>query len=333
MTVSVTAAAHPNLALVKYWGNVDDALNLPANGSISVNLSSATTTTTVVWEPALTEDAITLNGALADAATRVRVTRHLDRVRTLAGLTTRARVTSVNDFPAAAGIASSASAFAALTLAATRAAGLQWEARALSALARLGSGSACRSIPDGFAEWLPGTDDCTSYAVSLAPSSHWDLRITTLIIDDRPKAISSSQGHRVAPTSPFYQARLAALPQTLAAVRAALLARDLPALGLVVEREAIALHAIAMTSVPGEQPWASGIYYWQPATLAAIQAVQVWRQEGLPVYLTIDAGPNVHLLCEGHTQPALEQALAPLLADWGGRAIVSRPARGAWVVA
>jgi len=333
MAEAVTAAAHPNLALVKYWGNVDDALNLPANGSLSVNLSSATTTTTVAWEPALTGDEITLNGAPADAATRARVTRHLDRVRTLAGFTTPARVTSVNDFPAAAGIASSASAFAALTLAATRAAGLQLEARALSALARLGSGSACRSIPDGFAEWLPGTDDRTSYAISLAPPSHWDLRITTLIIDDRPKAISSSRGHRVAPTSPFYQARLAALPHTLATVRAALLARDLPTLGLTVEREAIALHTIAMTSVLGEQPWASGIYYWQPATLAAIQAVQTWRQGGLPVYLTIDAGPNVHLLCEGDTQPALEQVLTPLLAQWGGRAIVSRPARGAWIVA
>jgi len=333
MALKVTARAHPNLAFVKYWGNADDALNIPANSSISVNLDGATTTTSVVFLADLERDQLTVDGRVATPAAYGRVVRHLDRVRRLAGVTRRAIVESGNDFPASAGIASSASAFAALSLAASRAAGLDLDERQLSVLARKGSGSACRSIPGGFVEWAAGSDDETSYACQIAPPEHWDLRITTVIIDEGPKDVSSSEGHRAAGTSPFYRARLDALPQTLATVRQALLDKDLGTFGLAVEREAVSMHAVTMTSWLADRPWLSGVYYWQPGTLALILAVQEWRRQGLEVYFTIDAGQNVHLLCEGERQAKLEAALDRALVDVGGRTLVSAPGRGAWVMA
>jgi diphosphomevalonate decarboxylase len=339
MSLRVTAAAHPSLALVKYWGNVDDALNIPANSSISVNLGSARTTATVAFVPDLERDKVAIDGQAAQGEAYDRVVRHLDRVRALVqakGLASagqRAVVESHNNFPASAGIASSASAFAALSLAAAKAAGLDLDERQLSILARKGSGSACRSIPGGFVEWEAGDSDETSFARQIAPASHWDLRVTTVILDERAKTVSSTAGHRVARTSPFYRARLGALPRTLETVRQALLDRDFDTLGRATEREAVSMHVVMMTSFVEGQDWLSGIYYWQPETLALIHAVQAWRRDGLAVYFTIDAGHNVHLLCEAQRQAELEQALDRLLPDPGGRYLVSEPGGGAWIVA
>ncbi len=332
MNRKVTAIAHPNLALVKYWGKADERLNIPANASISVNLGSATTITSVAFSPDQDADIVVINGQDAAQGAYRRVVRHIDRVRDLAGISARASVESTNDFPASAGIASSASAFAALSLAAARAAGLNLSQRELSILARKGSGSACRSIPDGFVEWIAGTDDASSYACELAPADHWDIAITTAIIDVQPKDVPSSEGHRLAKTSPFYGARLAQLPRTLEIVRQSLLNKDFRAFGQAVEREAISMHAIAMTARSEQDDWLSGVYYWQPATMGLIQAVQRWRRDGLEVYLTIDAGPNVHLLCEAMYQKDLEKALAKELAAIDGSFIVSKPADGARVV-
>jgi len=328
----VTAQAHPNLALVKYWGKLDEGLNLPASSSISVNLSGATTTTSVLFTLEAEVDRVMIDGKAAEPKAHARVVRHLDRVRVLAGIKECAVVESWNDFPSSAGIASSASAFAALSLAASRAAGLDLTERELSILARKGSGSACRSIPDGFVEFVAGTKDDAAYARQLFPPEHWDMRITTVIVDQRPKEVSSSEGHRATRTSPFYEAWLAALPPTLETVRRALADRDFRTLGMAVERQAIAMHAVAMTSTPAARDWLSGVYYWTPATLALIQTVQDWRRQGLAVYLTIDAGPNVHLLCEAKDQAELEKELAPLLPALGGKYLVSRPAVGARIV-
>jgi diphosphomevalonate decarboxylase len=333
MDRTVTARAHPNLALVKYWGKRDEALNIPMSSSISVNLSGATTTTSVTFAPEAERDTLMLNGQPAAPQAQARVARYLDRVRRLAGLQARARVESWNDFPASAGIASSASAFAALSLAASRAAGLELTERELSILARQGSGSACRSIPDGFVEFVAGEEDETAYARQLFPPDHWELRITTVIIDQGPKEVSSSEGHRATRSSPFWGAWLAALPGALETVRRALAERDLRALGMAVERQAIAMHAVAMTSDVAGRGWLSGIYYWSEGTMALVQAVQEWRRQGLEVYLTIDAGPNVHLLCEASAQEEeLEGELAPLLARLGGTTLVSAPAEGARIV-
>lgn len=329
---TATAAAHPNLAFVKYWGRRNADLNIPANGSISVNLSGATTTTAVTFDEALEKDVVTLNDAATNTPTLARVSAHLDRVRALAGIISRARVVSHNDFPADVGFASSASAFAALSLAATRAAGLDLDLHDLSILARKGSGSACRSIPDGFVEWLPGWDDASSHAQSLAPRDHWDLRVVTVTLPGRPKLISSLAGHRAAPASPFYGARLKEMTHTLDVVRQALLARDFASFGLAVEREALSLHAVAMTSHSEAIPWLGGILYMEPETVRLIHAVQLWRRDGLPVAFTLDAGPSVHLLCEGASFEAVLAAITSVMDGAGPEVIVSRPGRGAWLV-
>jgi len=332
MHTRFTAAAHPNLAFVKYWGKADEKLNIPTNSSISVNLSGATTITSVTFSPDFVADSVMIDGQIANSDAHEKVVRHLDRVRQLANLDNRAIVESKNDFPSSAGIASSASAFAALSLAASMAAGLNLSERELSILARKGSGSACRSIPGGFVEWVAGDSDDTSYAKQVAASTYWDIKITTAIIDKQAKNISSSIGHRAAITSPFYQTRLCNLTETLDTVRVALLERDIQKLGMAVEREAISMHAVAMTSFVKDRDWLSGIYYWNPATLILIQAVQQWRHEGLEVYFTLDAGSNVHFLSEGKHQIELEQELQLLLQNIGGSLIISEPGDGAWVV-
>jgi len=286
-----TALACANIAFIKYWGNRDAALRLPLNNSISMNLDHATTTTTVAFDATLNDDEIIIGGQAANDAPRARVVAHLDRVRALAHIETRARVHSQNNFPMGAGIASSASAFAALSLAATRAAGLELSERELSVLARQGSGSACRSIPGGFVEWLAGTESANSYAISLAPPTFWDLRDIIVIVSTTEKRVGSTDGHAAAPTSPFLATRLAALPARLAQVRRALFARDLAALGVALEQDALELHFVAMTSIPP-------IYYWSPGMVRVIDAARTWRAEGLGVYFTLDAGPNVHLICE-----------------------------------
>jgi diphosphomevalonate decarboxylase len=333
MALRVTAVAHPNLAFVKYWGKADAKLNIPANDSISVNLDAATTTTSVVFLSDLARDEVMLNGEVAGETAAAKVSAHLDRVRRLAGIVEQARVESLNDFPAAVGIASSASAFAALTLAASRAAGLDLDERALSILARKGSGSACRSIPAGFVLWNAGDSDETSFATQIAPPAHWDLCVTTVIFNEQPKEISSSEGQALARTSPFYAARLATLGGTLDTVQSALLARDFHRFGAATEREALSMHAVAMTAQPVGRDWLTGVCYWQPATVFFIHQVESWRRGGLPIYLTIDAGPNVHLLCEATHQPSLERELEKILPAWGGRWLVSRPGHSAWVTA
>lgn len=331
MSHRIVAAAHPNLALVKYWGKRDSELNIPANSSISVNLDGALTTTSVAFDPSLPEDRIFLNGEPANREAYCRVSGHLDRIRELAGINDRALVESGNDFPTAAGIASSSSAFAALSLAGSRACRLDLDEKQLSILARKGSGSAARSIPGGFVEWEAGDSDQTSFAFQLAPPGHWDLEICTVVLDSRPKRFSSAEGHMAAGTSPFYRARLETLSRTLDLVRTAIRDKNFSSLAPAVEREAISMHAVAITSLP-VSAWMSGLYYWMPETLDLIQSVQQWRENGLDVCFTIDAGPNVHLLYEGKDRGRLEAELEPLIARLGAYTIFSRPGNGAWIL-
>jgi diphosphomevalonate decarboxylase len=170
-----TAVANPNIAFVKYWGKSDEFYQLPANPSLSMNLAALTTVTTVEFRSGLPADLVTIDGQPAVGRSFARVGAHLDRVRALAGIEDKARVASRNDFPAGTGLASSASAFAALSLAASRAAGLALDEVGLSRLARRGSGSACRSVPAGFSLWEGNTDE-TSFARQVAPPDYWDLQ-------------------------------------------------------------------------------------------------------------------------------------------------------------
>jgi len=190
-----TGRAHSNLALIKYWGNRDEALRLPANGSISVVLGGLFTTTTVAFRPELTADEVTIDDQRAIGGAAARVTGHLDHLRQLAGVPTFAAVTSHNNFPTGAGIASSASAFAALTVAAAAALDLSLSERELSAIARLGSGSAARSIPGGYVEWYAADQHAESYAETIAPPEHWPLCDLIAVVSRAHKATGSTEGH------------------------------------------------------------------------------------------------------------------------------------------
>ena len=300
-----TATAGSNIAFVKYWGNLDDDLRLPLNGSLSMTLDAARTTTTVEFSPRLTGDELAINDEAAAPAALERASRHLARLRALVGCESHARAASRNTFPADAGIASSASGFAALTVAACVALGLALDREELSRLARLASGSACRSLYGGYVEWLPGGRHEDSFARQLAPPEHWDLADVIAVVSTGAKRVSSSAGHRSAATSPFLPCRLAALQTALTRTRTAVLAKDLPALGEMIEADALSLHAVAMTASPSA-------LYWQPATVAVMQAVRDWREEGLPGYFTIDAGPNVHVITEARHAQAIAERLAAL---------------------
>ena len=162
----ITARAYSNIAFIKYWGRKDEILRLPTNGSISMNLSNLFTTTTVEFSSQYTADEITINGK-KDELMNNRVIRHLDIVRKLKKVETRAKVVSINNFPTGTGLSSSASGFAALTLAAAKSIGLHLSEKELSILARQGSGSACRSIPNGFVEWENGEKSEDSYAKTI----------------------------------------------------------------------------------------------------------------------------------------------------------------------
>ena len=285
------ANAGANIAFIKYWGVRDPEFNIPLNDSVSMTLDAARTTTEVEFSPRLDADELTINGQPASPAARARVSRHLDLLRERAGVPWRARVDSWNTFPMGAGLASSAAAFAALTAAAAAALGLRLSERELSRLARRGSGSAARSIYGGYVWWHAGHDDASSFAEPLAPPEHWNLRDIVAVVAEEEKAVSSAEGHRLAHTSPFLEARLAQVERLLARVRRAIQQRDLTLLGPCLEADALAMHFVMMSSTPP-------LFYWAPETVALIKAVHAWRDGGLPVYFTIDAGPNVHLICE-----------------------------------
>lgn len=318
-TQKCTALACANIAFIKYWGNRDTVRRVPLNDSLSLNLDQATTTTTVEFVEGLGEDEVTIGGQAPNDAARHRVAAHLDRIRTLAQTTLHARVVSRNTFPTGAGIASSASAFAALTVAGSRAAGLDLSQRDLSMLARQASGSACRSIPAGFVEWVTSIEPNDSYAFSIAAQDHWTLHDVIAIVSTEEKQVGSTEGHSAANTSHFLPSRLNALPVRFHRVRRAILTRDLALLGPAIEEDALELHLIAMTSRPP-------IFYWSPAMVRVIQSVQRWRADGLQVYFTMDAGPNVHLICEA---TAAEQVATQALAVEGVSKVIDNQPGGA----
>jgi diphosphomevalonate decarboxylase len=302
---TATAQAAPNIAFIKYWGNRNAHLRLPANGSISMNLGGLFTRTQVTIDPALSTDSLTINERPATGAALRRVAVLMERVRLLAGIGQFAAITSTNNFPAGAGIASSASAFAALSLAAASAAGVSLSEKDLSRLARTGSGSACRSVPGGFVEWQAGNDDLDSYAYSISPPKHWELVDCIVVVNEAHKPTGSTEGHRLAVTSPLQAARVADASRRLAICRQAILDRDFEALAEISELDCNLMHAVMMTSSPY-------LIYWQAVTLEVIHAVQAWRRSGVPVFYTIDAGPNVHALCPGDQAPEVAKGLAEI---------------------
>jgi len=287
----VTARACANIALVKYWGKRDALLNLPAAGSLSLTLASLVTETTVQFDEALGDDELVLDGAPASAGEVQRLTAFLDLVRAQAGVPIHARVTSRNSFPTASGLASSASGFAALAVAATRAAGLSLPERELSILARRGSGSAARSIFGGFARMYAGTASEDAYAEPVPSPLLERVRLVIAVIGGgAPKARGSTDAmDHTAATSPMYRAWLELVPRDLAAAAGALAAGDLERLGAITEANALAMHASAMTARPA-------VLYWRPPTLAVLEKVRGLRECGVAAWATMDAGPHVKVL-------------------------------------
>ena len=302
---SATAIAYSNLAFIKYWGNQNQSLRIPSNGSLSMNLAGLETKTRVRFDDSLPTDFLTLNGHPAPEPALARARIMLDRVRKMTGISTPAEVFSENNFPTGTGIASSASAFAALALASASAAGLSLDEAELSRLARTGSGSACRSIPGGFVEWQAGTAHQDSFAFSIASPEYWTLVDCVAIVSTEHKSTGSTEGHALADTSPLQAARLADAPRRLDICRRAIRTRDFETFADVVELDSNMMHSVMMTSNPR-------LIYWQSATLAVMEAVQRWRAEGLPVCFTIDAGPNIHVLCEVAYQQQVEKQLVEI---------------------
>jgi diphosphomevalonate decarboxylase len=299
------AQAHPNIAFIKYWGNRDDELRLPANSSLSMNLAGLQTRTQVRFAPDLAQDELIFNGLAARGAALGRVSAFLDIVRGMAGQDWHAQAETENNFPSGAGVASSASAFAALALAASAAIGLELDEAALSRLARRGSGSASRSVPGGYVEWQASDSDANSYAVSIAPPEHWALVDCIAVVSQGQKAVGSSAGHPLAATSPLQAERVASAPERLAACKAALLEKDFARFAEVVEADSDLMHAVMRSSQPP-------LNYLEPASEAVMAAVKHWRSEGLAASYTVDAGPNVHVICSAEDADAVETRLASM---------------------
>jgi diphosphomevalonate decarboxylase len=311
-----TVTAPANIAFVKYWGARDLDRALPMNPSISMTLDHCVTRCTVeVLDGG--HDEIWLSepdggfGTPEPDFTR-RVVDQLDRVRAWAGRDDPFRVATRNTFPSAAGLASSASGFAALTLAAAGALGRQdAPTKELSQLSRRsGSGSAARSVLGGYVEWpdpgaAGGFDAEPSYAIQLAEAARWDLRDVIAVVEIGPKVVSSLEGHRLALTSPYYEKRQELLPERLQKVRRAIETRDLDLLGPVLEEEAVDLNIIAMSSHPP-------VFYWSPGTVAVLRAVRELRQEGLAAWATMDAGANVHVICDADSEDEVAERLEDL---------------------
>lgn len=305
-TGKATAQVGSNIAFIKYWGVANAQLNLPLNNSISMTLENASTTTTVAFGNQSDKDLVVLDGEELSQTKVERIVHQLDRLRALAGVDLKARVESQNNFPMASGIASSASGFAALTVASAAALGLDLSPGQLSGLARRASGSASRSLFGGFVEWEKGDDDLSSRAHQLYPAEHWDLHDVVAVVSSEEKAVSSASGHLLAESSPLLPGRIAHLPQALDEVRTAISTRDLDQLGPAIELDALSMCSVMMTSTPT-------LLYWRPGTIEIFHMVQKWRNEdGLSVYYTVDAGPNVHLICEAEIAPEVESRLQRL---------------------
>ncbi len=317
MAAKCTVRSPSNIAFIKYWGAKDLDQAIPINPSLSMTLTNCYSRSTVEWVSEDGEHEIQWRTSSGDfeaapPAFADRVRQHLDFLRRWAKIEGRFRIATENSFPSAAGLASSASGFSALTLATLGAIGRQTSTAEESALARLsGSGSAARSVLGGYVEWpasssfgaLSSRAEC--YACQVMPAEHWDLRNVIAVVERGAKLISSLDGHRRAQTSPYFHTRQRRLPGRLKAVRRAIETRDFERLGKVIETEAIDLHCVAMTSEPA-------IFYWSPATLTILEAVRAMRMDGIAAFSTMDAGANVHVICQPEVEGEVAQRLEQL---------------------
>ncbi len=326
-TRRAAAFAPSNIALTKYWGKRDARLNLPLAPSVSVALAELGSLTIVQPEPDLEQDVMLVDDQPLDDAGMVKVRRVLEQVRQRSDCRWFAGLRSVNTVPAARGLASSASAFAALATAAAEAYGLALLPAELSALARSGSGSASRSTVGGFALWHKGDrdDGADSYAEQAFAPEHWPLRVLVARVEAGRKAVSSTKGMAMADTkAPFFRAWIDQCERDVPACLEALASKNMRKLAEIVEGNALAMHATMLASRPP-------LVYWQPATIGVIHTVRQMRAEGAECCFTIDAGSSVVVLVEPQDARPVADALAAV--DGIEEVIQTRIGAGARLVA
>lgn len=307
--MKATAKAHTNIALIKYWGKRNEELILPTNSSLSLTLDGFYTTTTVDFQEGLSADEFLLNGKEITGEAYRRVTAFLDLIRKLAGKEQLyAKVSSENHVPTAAGFASSASGFAALAAAGAKAIGLSLSERDLSRLTRQGSGSSSRSVYGGFAQWEMGEkeDGSDSYAVPIATQDHWDIRMAGVVLTSTEKKISSRSGMKnTVETSPFYDGWLQTVHEDLADIKEAIKVKDFTRVGEIAEANCLKMHATSMAAKPP-------FMYWIDGTVLVMRKIWELREQGIPAYFTIDAGPNVKVLYLPEHESVIEETLRKL---------------------
>ena len=294
-----TARAQPNIALIKYWGKRDTLRNLPAVGSISITLADIHTTMSVEFDASLHADTLTVNGSDGvDMLARVR--RCLDSVAGEQRLP--ARVISTSNFPIAAGLASSASAFAALVVAIDAAAGKSLDTAQLTSLAGRASGSAARSLHGGYVELENAGEDISVTCLRSAPE--WPLMVVVAITASGPKPVGSTEAMEISrKTSPFFSRWIDQQEEDLTAARTAIVARDFTKLAAVAEHNCLKMHSVMWGSRPP-------MIYWNSATLACMQTVRELQSQGAAVFFTIDAGPQLKAVCAPADAARVSEALA-----------------------
>ncbi|MEI8205580.1 MAG: diphosphomevalonate decarboxylase [Kiritimatiellales bacterium] len=320
---SGAAFAPSNIALCKYWGKRDAELNLPVNSSLSISLGKLGTHTVVKF--AKTTDKVFLNGKPAPKEFTARVSTYLNLFRAEGQFF---EVRTKNNIPTAAGLASSASGFAALIKALDQLFGWGFNPRELSMLARLGSGSASRSLYDGFVVWHAGAraDGMDSYAESLSDawknkgvqaqpaSNDWkNLRVGILEVSKIRKKTGSTDGmNRTSETSELYESWPAQAGCDFDELRTAIVAQDFTLLGETAENNALAMHATMLAAWPP-------LCYWKPQSVALMQKVWQAREDGLELYFTMDAGPNLKLLFLQENQAAVKARFpkVQIVSPWG----------------
>lgn len=295
--LQASAIAHPNIALIKYWGKAPDtSTNEPAVSSLSITLDTLQTETELLFDDALQRDELLLNGEPAPNKLP-RISANLDAMRSLAGVTTRCRITTSNNFPTGAGLASSASGFAALVCAANAALTLDLQERQLSKLARGMSGSAARSIFGGFSKiYLPNAVNeqapyGNAYAEPIASAEHWPLEVCVGIASEQEKAIGSTEGMESSRlSSPYYRAWLEGNDLDVCEAEQLVNQKDFEKLADLSEFSCLKMHAMALATRPG-------LLYWNGATVDAMRCIRELRSSGVPVFFTVDAGPQIKAVC------------------------------------
>ena len=295
----VCTFAHTNIALIKYWGKLEHPLNLPATGSLSLTLDRFGTKTKLSFHDQK-QDTFTLNGQIQTGEPLNRVQKFLDHVRTQVRSTQHCHVESQNHVPTQSGLASSASGFASLALAANHLFELELSPADLSRLARIGSGSAARSVFGGFVLMHKKG----AFAEALNPHPALDVKLIVVQCHQGQKAISSREGMlRTAQTSPYYPAWVETHPEDLKTAQEALEKGDLKTLGEVTEHSTLKMHASMLAAKPG-------FCYLNPVSLDVIQKIKQLRHEqNLSCYFTLDAGPHVKILCPSDQADTIVQSL------------------------